>query len=62
MPLKHDSLKLIRTDGNTEQEEKEHVTNAEQVIRDMMLIYNLDREGVMNKFDEIIKNVIVKHS
>jgi hypothetical protein len=61
MPLKHDSLKLIRRDGNTEQEEKEHVTNAEQVIRDMMLIYNLDREGVNNKFDEIIKNAIVKH-
>lgn len=54
-------LKLTRTDGNAEQEEKEHITNAEQVVRDMMYIYKLDREGALRKFDEIIKNVIVTH-
>ena len=55
-------LKLTRTDGNAEQEEKEHIiTNAEQVVRDMMSIYKLDREGALRKFDEIIKNVIVTH-
>ena len=55
-------LKLTRTDGDAAQEEEEHITNAEQVVRDMISIYKLDREGVLKKFDEIIKNVVVKHS
>ena len=55
-------LKLTRTDGDATQEEEEHITNAEQVVRDMISIYKLDREGVLKKFDEIIKNVVVKHS
>ena len=54
-------LKLTRTDGDAAQEEEEHITNAEQVVRDMMSIYKLDREGALRKFDEIIKNVIVTH-
>jgi len=54
-------LKLTRTDGDAAQEEQEHITNAEQVVRDMMSIYKLDREGALQKFDEIIKNVIVTH-
>ena len=55
-------LKLTRTDGDATQEEEEHITNAEQVVRDMISIFKLDREGALNKFDEIIKNVVVKHS
>lgn len=55
-------LKLTRTDGDAAQEEEEHITNAEQVVRDMMSIYKLDREGALQKFDEIIKNVVVTHS
>ena len=55
-------LKLTRTDGDAAQEEEEHITNAEQVVRDMMSIYKLDREGALRKFDEIIKNVVVTHS
>ena len=55
-------LKLTRTDGDAAQEEEEHITNAEQVVRDIISIYKLDREGAVRKFDEIIKNVVVKHS
>jgi len=55
-------LKLTRTDGDAAQEEEEHITNAEQVVRDMISIFKLDREGALKKFDEIIKNVVVKHS
>ena len=54
-------LKLTRTDGDAAQEE-EHITNAEQVVRDMISIFKLDREGALRKFDEIIKNVVVTHS
>jgi hypothetical protein len=56
-------LKLTRTDGDAAQEEEEeHITNAEQVVRDMISIFKLDREGALRKFDEIIKNVVVTHS
>ena len=56
-------LKLTRTDGDAAQEEEEeHITNAEQVVRDMISIFKLDREGALKKFDEIIKNVVVTHS
>jgi len=50
-------LKLIRTDGDAAQEEEEHITNAEQVVRDIMSIYKLDREGALNKLDQLTKNV-----
>ena len=55
-------LKLIRTDGDAAQEEEEHITNAEQVVRDIMYIYKLDRGDALNKLDQLTKNVIVKHS
>lgn len=50
-------LKLIRTDGDAAQEEEQHITNAEQVVRDIMSIYKLDREGALNKLDQLTKNV-----
>ena len=49
------------TNDDYEQEKEKLITNAEQVVRDMMSIYKLDREGALRKFDEIIKNVIVTH-
>lgn len=57
-----ESLQQTCTDGDAAQEKEEHIKNAEKVVRDIMHIYNLNREGALNKLDQLTKNVTVTHS
>ena len=55
-PINCTPLKLKRTDGDADQEEEEHyITNTEIVIKYIMSRCNLDREGAMNKLDEMTR-------
>jgi hypothetical protein len=51
-------LPLKRTDGSNHQEP---VTNQEQVIQDIMVMYRLDRERAIEKLDQMVKSVTVEY-
>ena len=42
-------------------QEPEHITNAERVIREIMLIYKLDREGATKKLEQMAKTAVVEY-
>ena len=54
-PLKCAPLKLKRTDGEAMQEEDQHITNAELVIKYIMSTCNLDRKDALNRLDEMTR-------
>lgn len=55
-PIDCTPLKLKRTDGDADQEEEDqHITNAEIVIKYIMSRCKLDREGAINKLDKMTR-------
>lgn len=40
---------------------QEHLTNKERVVRSIMIIYGLDREGAMKKIDQLVKTAVVEY-
>ena len=52
-------LPLKRTDGGSNHQEP--VTNKEQVIQDIMVMYRLDRERAIEKLDQMVKSVTVEY-
>lgn len=51
-------LQLKRTDGN---DQEPPVTNKEQVIQDIMVMYRLGRERAIEKLDQMAKSVTVEY-
>ena len=52
-----DPPQLKPTDDN----DQEHLTNAERVVREIMLIYGVDREGAMKKLEQMAKTAVVEY-
>ena len=42
-------------------QEPEHITNMERVIREIMLIYKLDREGATKKLEQMANTAVVEY-
>ena len=54
-----DPPQLKPTDDNDN--DHEHLTNAQRVVREIMLIYKLDREGAMKKLEQMAKTAVVEY-
>jgi hypothetical protein len=52
---------LIDCDPPQFTEGQEHLTNAERVVREIMLIYGLDREGAIKKLAQMAKTAVVDY-